>query len=256
MHRSFKNSGGNTSTRFAIGIALSLGLVGCQPSTPDDSIQAALPASTRLTQTLVVSGQGSVDIPRSIAKVSLGVQVQDTTSATVQQQIAKRSDAVVKLLKSNQSIKKLETTSVTLSPDYRTKDGKSEIDGYTGTMTVQFEIPPDKLGSLLDDAIKAGATRVEGLSLAATDTAIAEAQQRAIAAASQDAQAQAQAALSALGLKSQRIVSIQINRAQPPMPMADSALNQLAAPAAVKQLPVVAGQQRIEAAVTLQVRYQ
>ncbi|WP_414567377.1 SIMPL domain-containing protein [Nostoc sp. CCY 9925] len=226
------------------------GLVSCQAAQsrvePNISFQS---------QTLVVSGRGMVDIPKTNARVSLGVQVQGETSGLVQQELAKRSQAVVNLLKTRQDVTKLETTSITLNPRYNPKDG-NQIIGYYATNLVRFQIAPEKLGTLLDEAIKTGATRIDGVTLVASDEAIATAQKRAIDAASKDARSQADAALSALQLKQQEIVSIQINGARPPIPVAMETSNLIQKTADFSSTPVVAGEQRIEAFVTLQVRYQ
>lgn len=195
-----------------------------------------------------------VDIPKTNARVSLGVQVQGETSGFVQQELAKRSQAVVNLLKARQDVSKLETTSISLNPRYSQKDG-NQIIGYYATNLVRFQISPEKIGALLDEAIKTGATRIDGVTFVASDEAIAAAQKQAIDAASKDARSQADAGLSALQLKQQQIVSIQINGARSPIPkMTD--LIQRAAPMNLANTAVVAGEQRIEAFVTLQVRYQ
>ncbi|MBW4563161.1 MAG: SIMPL domain-containing protein [Mojavia pulchra JT2-VF2] len=230
-----------------------LSLVGCQAAVGRVEPNVVFPS-----QTLVVSGRGVVDIPKTTARVSLGVEVQAQTSALVQQELAKRSAAVVNLLKARQDVTKLETTSISLNPRYSQKDGKQVISGYSATNIVRFQIAPEKIGTLLDEAIKAGATRIDGVTLVASDEAIAAAQKQAINAASKDARSQADAALGALQLKQQEIVSIQINGASPPTPTALDTTN-LAQKAALGDLastPVVAGEQRIQAFVTLQVRYQ
>jgi uncharacterized protein len=229
-----------------------LSLVGCQAAQsrvePNTSFQS---------QTLVVSGRGMVDIPKTNARVSLGVQVQGETSGFVQQELAKRSQAVVNLLKARPDVTKLETTSISLNPRYSQKDG-NQIIGYYANNLVRCQIAPEKIGALLDEAIKTGATRIDSVTLVASDEAIATAQKQAIDAASKDARSQADAALSALQLKQQQIVSIQINGARPPIPVAmeTTDLMQKAAPMNLASTPVVAGEQRIEAFVTLQVRYQ
>jgi uncharacterized protein len=214
--------------------------------------------SSAQIQTLSVSGRGRVEIPRTLARVSLGVEVQDKSSEAVQQQIADRATEVVKLLKANPEITKLETASVNLLPSYRMKDGKQEIDGYRGQTTVRFQIPPEKIGTLLEKAIAAGATKIEGVTLIASDEAIANAQKQAIAAASQDARSQATASLESLGLKQQNIVNIQINGATPPVPLFDNRDNttMLQSMPANAKIPVIAGEQQVEATVTLQIRYQ
>lgn len=231
-----------------------LSLVGCQAAQSQSRVEPNVPFQS---QTLVVSGRGMVDIPKTNARVSLGVQVQGETSGLVQEELVKRSQAVVNLLKARQDVTKLETTSITLNPRYSPKDG-NQIIGYSASNLVRFQIPPEKIGRLLDEAIKTGATRIDGVTLVASDEAIAAAQKQAIDAASKDARSQADVALGALQLKQQEIVSIQINGARPPMPVAIEMtdLMQRAASMNLASTPVVAGEQRIETFVTLQVRYQ
>jgi uncharacterized protein YggE len=72
---------------------------------------------------------------------------------------------------------------------------------------------------VLDDAIQAGATRIDGIQFVAADEAIAQARQQAIQKASEDAKKQAEAALSALNLSQREVMSIQINGANPPQPL-------------------------------------
>jgi uncharacterized protein len=230
-----------------------LGLIGCQAA--QGRIE---PNTTFQSQTLVVSGRGMVDIPKTTSQVSLGVEVQGKTSALAQQELAKRSTAVVNLLKARSDVTKLETTSISLNPIYNQKDGKQTITSYSATNIVRFQIAPDKIGTLLDEAIQAGATRIDNVTLVASDEAIAEAQKQAINSASKDARSQAEAALGALDLKQQEVVSIQINGARPPMPVPMDTMNfaSEASQGALAKTPVVAGEQRVEAFVTLQVRYQ
>jgi uncharacterized protein len=126
---------------------------------------------------------------------------------------------------------------------------------------VRFQIDPAAIGSLLDDVVKAGATRVDGVTLVASDEAIEAAQDQAIERATQQAHRQAKAALGALSLASQEVVSIQINGAAP-NPMANELMQQRMAMDGVgmktvsaMSTPIVAGEQRIQASVSLQVRY-
>lgn len=213
------------------------------------------PTLEKLPRSLTVSGKGDVSIPTTITQALLGVEVQGKTSQEVQQQVAQRSSAVVKLLKSRQ-VEKLKTTGITLAPNYSFKDGRQTLNGYIGTNIVSFRIDNEKAGTLLDDAIKAGATRIDGVSLVASDEATRQAQQEAIKEASEDAQKQATAALGALALNQREIVSIQINGANPPQPViaSEPALlsvrNQKAA-----DTPVVGGEQKVISSVTLQIRY-
>lgn len=251
-------SNSNAPIRWKI-LSASLGLLsltGCQ-SVPTQLERGNF---SYLPRIVTVSGRGIVDIPKTTSQVRLGVEVQGKTSGEVQQQVAERSAAVVKLLKSRSYVEKLETTGIRLNPNYTYKDGKQSISGYTGANTVSFRIEPQKTGSLLDEAVKAGATRIDGVTLVATDNAIASAQKQAISEASIDANKQADAALNALNLKQREIIGIQINGATPPQPEQPMALpyssrDSLNSAQKIPATPVVAGEQRVQASVTLQIRY-
>lgn len=228
-----------------------LSLTSCA-SVPTNAQTATLASPPR---TLTVSGQGEVAIPTTMTQVRLGVEIQGKTAQEVQQQVAKRSQVLVKLLQSRK-VEKLETTGISLNPIYTYKDGKQSINGYSGTNIVSFRMETDKSGTLLDDAIKAGATRIDGVSFVASDDAIAQAQQQAIQKAAEEAKKRADAALSALNLSQREIVSIQINGATPPQPLnyaAPAALD--ARQQAVAKTPVVGGEQKVQQSVTLQIRY-
>lgn len=226
-----------------LGLAL-FGLAACQ-SAP----------SEKLTNTLTVAGRGDINIPTTLTQVQAGVEVQGETAEAVQQQVAERSQAVISLLKSRQ-VEKLETTGISLNPNYTYKDGKQEIKGYIGSNTVSFRIKTDKAGNILDEAVKAGATRIQGVSFIASDDAIAIAQQEAIREATADAQTQAKAALSALNLSQRDIVNVQINGMNAPYPMPmPAAFSGNVLQAEQVSTPVEGGRQKVVAGVTLQIRY-
>ncbi|MHC0064613.1 SIMPL domain-containing protein [Nostoc sp. UIC 10890] len=206
----------------------------------------------KLWRTLSVSGRGVETIPTTLAQVSLGVEIQGKTAQEVQQEAARRSSAVVAFLKSK-NVEKLQTTGIRLNPVYSYTDNVQRITGYAANNTVSFSIPVEQAGTLLDDAVKAGATQINGISFVANDEAIAAAQKQALKEATQDAQQQADAVFSALGFKSKEIVSIQVNNATPPRP--PMFLRAEAAKLADASTPVVGGEQEVEASVTLQISY-
>ncbi|MEA5617924.1 SIMPL domain-containing protein [Cronbergia sp. UHCC 0137] len=226
-----------------------LALVVCGTFTLPVSAQEKI----QLWRTLTVSGRGVETIPTTLSQVSLGVEVQGKTAQEVQQEAARRSSAVVALLK-NRNVEKLETTGVTLNPVYNYSNNTQRITGYTATNTVRFRISTDQAGSLLDEAVKAGASQINGVTFVASDSAIALAQKQALKKATQDAQQQAEAVFTTLGLKSKEVVSIQVNGATPPPPpmlyRAEAA--KLSADAST---PIVAGEQEVQASVTLQISY-
>ncbi|NET38205.1 MAG: SIMPL domain-containing protein [Cyanothece sp. SIO1E1] len=225
-----------------------LGLLSLAPIGP------ATAQATResLLRTLTVTGQGSESIPTTLTQVRLGVEVQGNTAEAAQQEAAERSDAVVQLLRSR-NVEKLQTTGIRLNPIYNFESQQRQITGYSATNTVSFQIATERAGSILDDAVKTGATRIDGVSFMATEAAIATARQQALRAATQAAQTQAEAVLSELGLTQQAVVGIAINGATPPPIPVDFGAARFSAEAAAT--PVVGGEQDVRASVTLQMSY-
>lgn len=210
----------------------------------------------QLLRTLTVTGQGKTRVQTTITQVQLGVEVQGKTAEEVQQEVARRSTAVVEFLKSR-NVDKLQTTGISLNPQYDYSNNRQQIIGYIGSNSVSFRVPTERAGDILDQAVQAGASRIDSVSFVADDAAIETARQEAIRLAVQNAQAQATAALSSLNLTQQEIVSIQVGNAAPPPPimarMAAAADANYASEAAKSQ--VVGGEQEVEAMVTLQIRY-
>ena len=211
----------------------------------------------RMLRTLTVSGRGVESIPTTLSQVNVGVEVQGKNVQEVQQEAARRSSAVVTLLKSR-NVEKLQTTGINLNPVYSYNNNVQKINGYSATNTVSFRISTDKTGTLLDDVVKAGATRIDGISFVASDDAISQAQKQALQKATADAQQQSNAVFSTLGLKPKEVVNVQINNATPPRPLyrelAAASVRMADAPA-IPPTPVVGGEQQVEASVTLQISY-
>lgn len=212
-------------------------------------------AQEKSPRTLTVTGQGVERIQTTIARVRLGVDVDGTTAQQVQQEVAQRSDTLVSLLKSR-NVAQLETTGISLNPNYRYVNNQRQLTGYRGNNIVTFQLAIERVGSLLDEAVAAGATRIDNVSFTAAEVAIAEAQKSALQSATLDAQSQANAVLSALNFSPQEIVSIQVNGAQAPQPLVAEQLQLRAgATSASPSSPVIGGDQNVRASVTLQIRY-
>ncbi|MBD1927595.1 SIMPL domain-containing protein [Trichocoleus sp. FACHB-90] len=231
------------------------GLISLVLSVLSLSIATRAVAQEKMLRTLTVSGRGVENIPTTLTQVRLGVEVQGKVAADVQQEAARRSAAVVELLKSR-NVEKLETTGISLNPIYSYENNVQRLTGYSATNIVSFRIDTQKAGTLLDEAVKAGATRIDGISFVADDSAIASAQKQALREATQDAQAQADAVLSSLNLTRKEIVNIQVNGAvvppPRPIPIADMGMR---SESLAKTTPVIGGEQEVEASVTLQISY-
>lgn len=228
-------------------LSLALGLLTLTFSNP-------VLAQEKLLRTLTVSGRGVERIPTTLTEVRLGVEVQGKTAQEVQQEVARRSSAVVALLRSR-NVERLETTGISLNPVYSYNNNVQRLTGYSATNIVSFRLNTEQTGTLLDDVVKAGATRIDGISFVAADAAIATAQQQALREATQDAQQQARTVLSTLELTPKEVVSIQVNAANPPQPPMPLYRREAALADQAASTPVVGGEQQVEASVTLQISY-
>ena len=230
-----------------------LGLTALTVGVMNTATISPVEAQEPLSRVLTVTGEGSESIPATLARVQLGVTAQGENAEAVQQQIAQRSSAVIELLKS-QNVDKLQTTGIRLNPQYNYDGSRPRITGYSGSNTVSFQMPTDQVGTLLDDAIAAGANQINSVSFIAEEAAIDDARDIALQEATADAQAQADAVLQSLNLSAQEIVDIQVNNATAPTPIPYAAQARLAE-AANASTPVEGGEQAINARVTLQIRY-
>lgn len=209
-------------------------------------------ANERELRTITVTGEGIENIATSQAIVRLGVEVQGKEAGKVQREVASRSDAVVKFLRSR-PVEKLETTGISLQPNYDFSNNQRRLIGYIGANLISFQIDIAQAGSLIDEAVKVGATRIDGVSFTAGESAIAAAQRTALIKATEQAREQATIVLQALGLLPKETVSIQVGNTSNPVPIARSEAVFRSADAASS--PVIGGEQTLRAAVTLEISY-
>ena len=212
-------------------------------------------AQEEVLRTLSVTGQGIERIPATLAQVNLGVEIQGKTAAEVQQEVAQRTSAVVEFLRSR-NVERLQTQGISLQPNYNYNDNQRRLVGYVGTNTVSFRLSTKEVGKLLDEAVQAGATRINNISFTATEAEIASAQKEALRKATVEAQQQADTVLQALNFSTKEIIGIQINGANMPQPkMIQRERLALAADADAATTPVIGGEQVVRGSVTLQIRY-
>lgn len=207
---------------------------------------------TERINTLTVTGQGMENVPTSLAQVTLGVEVQGKTAAEVQQEVARRSSAVVGLLKSR-NVEQLQTTGINLNPNFSYANDRQQLIGYSGSNTVSFRVPTERAGPIMDEAVKAGASQINGVSFIAAPEVISTARSQALREATLDAQTQAKAVLDTLNLSPKQVVKIQVNSTNTPPPRPVMMMKADAASQA--STPVVGGEQQIEASVTLEIQF-
>lgn len=210
--------------------------------------------ANEMQNVLIVTGEGSESVPTTLTEAQLTVEVRGDTAGQVQGAIANQSNRLVEYLRS-QRVDKLQTQGLQLQPNYVYQDNERRMEGYIGSNNISFQYPSDQVGKILDEAVKAGASRIDGIRFIATPETLQAAERRALVAATTDAQAQAQVVLSSLNLTSKDIVRILINPdPSRPMPIMRSGL--AAAPMAeAAPTPIMGGDQTVKATVTLEIVY-
>ena len=214
--------------------------------------------SAEKSRILAVSGSGKEKIAATLANANLSVVTQGETATEVQQQAAIASSAVVEMLRAN-SVEKLKTAGLQLNR-YERSNGK--ITKYSCSNTITFQVPIDSVGSLLDEAVRVGASRVNGVSFIAKETAIAQAKAEALKAATNDAKAKAEAVLDSLGFAIEEITRIEIDNARVDNTLHQSGSHRYETAESYRepvkgdaQTPVVDGELTVSASVALQISY-
>ncbi len=217
------------------------------------SLSPSWAADRQLPRTLSVTGRGVTSVPATLTQVRLAVEVSGSNANALQQEAAKRSSKVIQFLRSKK-VDKLQTAGITLNPTYNYENNRQKLTGYNATNSLSFQLPVAQAGAVIDEAVSAGATRIDSVSSIASEEALTAAQSKSLQLASKDAQRQAQAVLSALGFQPKEIIGIQINDAARPTPVMMEAAS-FARDRKMAQTEVVGGEQEVQTNVTLQISY-
>jgi uncharacterized protein YggE len=126
-----------------------------------------VPVQPQTSAGISVVGQGIVLADPTVARITLGSEVFDQSLANATAEAARRMDAVVTKLKaSGVADADIRTTAFNVNPQYDQRDQNQPVlRGYQVQNLVEVRTTNvSGLGSLLDDAVSSGATRVFGIS--------------------------------------------------------------------------------------------
>jgi uncharacterized protein YggE len=159
--------------------------------------------------TISVAGTGKVTVVPDMATIHLGVVTERPTAKDAR---AAAADSMTKVVAAIKALgipdKDIATASVSLNPvyDYPT-NAAPHIRGYQLQNTVTVTVRDlDKLSSVIDDSVAAGATSVDGIAFDVADRPAAEA--RARDAAVKDAKAKADSLAAGLGVRINGVASV------------------------------------------------
>ncbi|MHB0869997.1 MAG: SIMPL domain-containing protein [Chloroflexota bacterium] len=217
-------------------------------SSPAGLLQAApVSQGVALPQTgIVVAGEGTISVKPDLARVTLGVEVTNSSAQGAQQDAAASMAAVMAELK-KQGIqeKDIQTVRFDLSPDYDYSNRNPVLKGYRATNLVLVIVRDiSKVGGLLDAVVGSGATRLQGISFSVSDPAAAGAQGREEA--MKNARAKAEQLAKLAGVTLGQPVAIEESVSAPPAPV-EMAPRAMAAPAA--DTPISPGTQEVRTTV-------
>lgn len=206
---------------------------------------------------LTVSGSGEVKVAANVAAVSLAVETTGKTTKAAQTEAARKATAVVDFLKTQQ-VKTLQSTQITVNPEYRYDQGQNILVGYRAVQALSFETTAEQAGLLMDQAVAKGATRVDAVTFRADDALRQKAEAEALSRAAHNARTRAKTVLEALGLTWQKIAFIRVNPLQTinpmPKPYAMRTMGTEAAPASTPS-PTLGGEDTVQVSVELGVVY-
>lgn len=202
--------------------------------------------------TIVVAGTGRVAVEPDLAELRLGVSVARPTVAAARAEAATTMDAILgAVTAAGIERRDIRTTLLSVQPryDYR-EDRAPKLTGYDLANTVTVTVRDlDHLGDVVDGALGAGATSMDGLSFRVADPAPAEREARTRAMAA--ARARADVLAEAAGLVITGVADvIEGEAAHPPVPRMKAERMMLAADTGT---PVEGGSTEI--AVTVSVTY-
>ena len=129
---------------------------------------------------ITVHGTGTVTLTPDMATVVLGVQAQASTAKAAQANASASMNAVIAAVKRhNIAPADMATVNISLGPVYDYSGNSQKLVGWQATQSLS--VKDRKLGdtgSLIDDAVAAGANSVQGVTLSVADPTAATAQAR------------------------------------------------------------------------------
>jgi uncharacterized protein YggE len=212
------------------------------------------PGSTQTAGGISVCGHGTAQIKPDQAQLQVGVQASATNANDARAQAAQAMTAVLSALKNNGvADKDIQTSYLSIQPNYDYSAGKQQQVGYLATNSVTVTIHNlDSAGTIVDALTQAGGNHViiNGVQFSASDPSQAENQaaQNALA----DAKRQADQVAASAGVTVGTPISIQVGSCGPSnVTQAAFADRGAAGSSGSPTTPIQPGQQTIEVFVSV-----
>jgi uncharacterized protein YggE len=223
------------------------------------SVLAAVPVALASAQTapvhsegpvIVTSGEGVVKRAPDRVWVSIAAESRAKNPRDAQRTNAEAMNAVLAKLKgTGLAADAIRTSGYDLQPEFDYANGRQTLRDYVARNTVEVRVDDvGRVGEILDVAVGSGATAVSGVRFDLKDRAAADREALRLAVA--DARARADAGASGAGLRVERVLRIEEQRAFVPEPRPVMMMRQ-SVNAESAQPPISPGEIEVRAAVTL-----
>jgi hypothetical protein len=176
-------------------------------------------APTETSRTISVTGTGRVTVTPDMATVVLGVIERADSAKVAQENAAQKMAAVVDSVKKNGVAEKdIQTVNVSLNPVYDYSDNTQKLIAYEANQQIAIKVRTlADTGSIIDEAVQAGASYVGSITLSLDDTTGPVKEARSLAV--NDAKAKADQLASAAGVRVVSVMTISENSTIPPVPV-------------------------------------
>ena len=213
---------------------------------------------------VTVQGRGEVRVPNTVASVQLGFEAAGSDEAPIREDVTKRSQAVVTALKAEEKVQRLETTAVTIRPQFTPVQPEAgrrpqppKITGYFAHVAVTFETPVEDAGRIISAMMGLGANSTAIIGTQPTEEVRRDAENQALVLAAKDAERQARALLGALNLAWRGFRSLDATGGRyEPRPVMARAMTMAAEAAPLPELDIQGGETVVSREVVAQVEFQ
>ena len=218
---------------------------------PISSSAAQTPAPASEGPVILTTGEGVVKLAPDRVWVSVAAESRARSPREAQRATADAMKAVLDKLKAlGLPADAIRTSGYDLQPEFDYANGRQTLRDYVARNAVEVRLDEiARAGEVLDAAVGSGATSVSGVRFDLKDRAAAE--REALRKAVADARGRAEAAASGAGLKVDRVLRIEEQRAPSIEPRPVMMMRQSAAIQADAAPPIVPGELEVRATVTM-----
>ena len=197
---------------------------------------------------ITVSAEGRVSIAPDMATIRIGVSTTGTTAAEALQANNEQLRAVQTTLRNaGLTDPDLQTTGLSVNPQYNFKDNKQTLTGYEASNSLTVRVQDlSRLGEILDQVTRDGANEINGLAFGLKDSRAVEDEARVEAV--REARRRAEMMAAAEGVTLGRVVEIRDKSSEIAMPVFQSAMRSAVL---MDSPPVEAGEVDYRSSVTM-----